>query len=167
MIQELGVRQHNASTCAPTIWGDVLFICTSNGIDESHKFIPAPDAPSFLAMDKHTGKILWTDNSPGYNIMHGQWSSPAVGVFDNVPQVVFAGGDGWLYSFRADRWKDGKPILLWKFDANPKDAKYRLERSPTREIRIIAVPVVHDGLVYVAVGEDPRTRRGAGSSVVR
>ena len=85
MMKQLGVRQHNLATCAPTIWGDVLFVCTSNGVDESHVKIPAPDAPSFIAMDKRTGKLLWTDNSPGTNILHGQWSCPIVGVFAGVP----------------------------------------------------------------------------------
>ena len=32
-------------------------------------------------------------------IMHGQWSSPALGVIDGKPQVVFAGGDGWVRGF--------------------------------------------------------------------
>ncbi|MEJ7593951.1 MAG: PQQ-binding-like beta-propeller repeat protein [Planctomycetaceae bacterium] len=154
MMNELGVRQHNMATCAPTIWGDVLFICTSNGVDLTHVDIPAPDAPSFMAMDKLTGKVLWTDNSPGDNILHGQWSCPVVGVFDGVPQVIFAGGDGWLYSFRADRWNDGKPELLWKFDGNPKDSIYHLGGRSTRN-SIIAIPVICDGLVYLALGEDP------------
>lgn len=161
MMKELGVRQHNMATCAPTIWGDVLFICTSNGVDDAHVQIPAPDAPSFMAMDKHTGKLLWTDNSPGKNIMHGQWSCPAVGIFDGVPQVLFPGGDGWLYSFRADRWENGKPELLWKFDGNPKDSIYLLGGRATRN-GIIAIPVIHDGLVYLAMGEDPEHGEGAG-----
>src|SRR5579872_6728039 len=63
MMKELGVRQHNVATCAPTIWSDVLFVCTSNGIDEAHSFVAAPEAPSFIAMDKYTGKVLWADNS--------------------------------------------------------------------------------------------------------
>src|SRR6185436_19000137 len=81
MMKELGVSQHNMATCAPTAWKDTLFICTSNGVDEAHITIPNPDAPSFIALDKHTGKLLWKDNSPGKNIHHGQWSAPAVGVF--------------------------------------------------------------------------------------
>lgn len=161
MMKELRVRQHNMATCAPTIWGDVLFICTSNGVDDDHFTISAPNAPSFLAMDKHTGKVLWTDNSPGKNILHGQWSSPAVGVFDGVPQVLFGGGDGWLYSFRADRWSDGKPELLWKFDGNPKDSIYTLGGRSTRN-SIIAVPVIYDGCVYVAMGDDPEHGEGPG-----
>lgn len=161
MMTELGVRQHNMATCAPTIWGDVLFVCTSNGVDETHVKIPAPDAPSFMAMDKHTGKVLWTDNSPGKNILHGQWSCPTVAVIGGVPQVIFPGGDGWLYSFRADRWHKGKPEWLWKFDGNPKDSVYRIGGRSSR-LGIIAVPVIHDGLVYLAMGEDPEHGEGQG-----
>jgi outer membrane protein assembly factor BamB len=161
MMQELGVRQHNMATCAPTIWGDVLFICTSNGVDEGHVNIPAPDAPSFMAMDKQPGEVLWTDKSPGRNIMHGQWSCPAAGVFAGVPQVLFPGGDGWLYSFRADRWDNGKPELLWKFDGNPKQSIYLISGRATRN-GIIAIPVIHDDLVYLAMGEDPEHGEGPG-----
>ena len=161
MMKKLGVQQHNMATCAPTIWGDVLFICTSNGVDETHVKIPAPEAPSFMAMDKHTGKVLWTDNSPGENILHGQWSCPVVGVFDGISQVLFPGGDGWLYSFRADRWSGDKPELLWKFDGNPKDSKYQLGGRSTRN-GIIAIPTIYDGLVYLAMGEDPEHGEGQG-----
>ncbi len=76
MMDELGVSQHNMCSCSVTAAGDMLFVSTSNGVDEAHINIPAPNAPSFIAMDKNTGKVLWTDNSPGTNILHGQWSSP-------------------------------------------------------------------------------------------
>ena len=66
MMKELGVSQHNMCSCSLTGAGDLLFVCTSNGVDEEHINIPAPDAPSFFAMDKNTGKVLWTDNSPGH-----------------------------------------------------------------------------------------------------
>src|SRR5690606_23123634 len=74
MMAELGVSQHNMCSCSITAAGDVLFVCTSNGVDESHINIPNTAAPSFMAMDKNTGKVLWTDASPGVNILHGQWS---------------------------------------------------------------------------------------------
>jgi len=159
MMQELGVSQHNMATCAPTAWKDTLFICTSNGVDESHLKIPAPEAPSFIALDKHTGKVLWTDNSPGSNIQHGQWSAPAVGVFAGVPQVIFGGGDGWMYSFHAEQWRDGKPTLLWKFDINPKESMVELGGRGTRN-EPFAVPVVYDGFVYVTTGQDPEHGEG-------
>src|SRR5262249_22207685 len=64
MIKELNVFPHNLATCSPLIAGDTLFLVTSNGVDEGHINIPQPEAPSFLALDKKTGKVLWKDNSP-------------------------------------------------------------------------------------------------------
>ncbi len=162
MMKELGTSQHNMCSCSVTTAGDILFVNTSNGVDEAHENLPAPKAPSFLAMDKNTGKVLWTDNSPGANVLHGQWSSPTYAVLGGVPQVLFGAGDGWLYSFRGDGTsKDGKPELLWKFDCNPKESKYVLGGRADRN-HIIGTPVVYDGLVYVAVGEDPEHGEGVG-----
>lgn len=161
MMEKLGTSQHNMCSCSVTVVGDILFVNTSNGMDESHINLPAPTAPSFFAMDKNTGEVLWTDNSPGKNILHGQWSSPAYGVIDGVPQVIFGGGDGWLYGFLGDRTPDGKPQLLWKFDCNPKESKWALGGRATRN-NIIGTPVVIDNYVYVAVGEDPEHGEGIG-----
>jgi outer membrane protein assembly factor BamB len=161
MMDTLGVSQHNMCSCSVTSAGDLLFVNTSNGLDESHINLPAPNAPSFLAMDKNTGEVLWTDKSPGTNILHGQWSSPTYGVFGGVPQVIFGGGDGWVYSFDPKGDGNGGPKLLWKFDANPKTSKWILGGRGTRN-NIIATPVIYDGLVYVAVGQDPEHGEGIG-----
>lgn len=161
MGPDMGISQHNMCSCSVTSYGDLLFINTSNGLDESHINLPAPEAPSFICMDKNTGEVLWTDASPGKNILHGQWSSPAVGVFNDVPQVVFPGGDGILYSFRADRGNEGKPEMLWKFDCNPKETVWRLGGEGTRN-NLIATPVVYEGRVYIAVGQDPEHGEGDG-----
>ena len=161
MMKQLGVSQHNMCSCSVTALGDVLFVNTSNGVDESHINIPAVNAPSFIAMNKNTGEVFWTDASPGENVLHGQWSSPTAAVLGDEPQVIFGGGDGWIYSFRADQGTDGQPQLLWKFDANPKTSKWIVGGRGTRN-NIIATPVVHDGLVYVAVGQDPEHGEGVG-----
>ena len=161
MMSELGVSQHNMCSCSVTSWGDFLLVNTSNGLDESHINLPAPEAPSFICMNKNTGEVYWTDNSPGVNILHGQWSSPAIGELGGVPQVIFTGGDGWVYSFKVDEGKDGKGELLWKFDANPKESKWILGGRGTRN-NIIATPVIYDGRVYVAVGQDPEHGEGIG-----
>ncbi|MHB8865525.1 MAG: outer membrane protein assembly factor BamB family protein [Pirellulaceae bacterium] len=162
MMAELNVSQHNMASCSVTALGDILFVNTSNGVDESDRVVAVPEAPSFLAMNKHTGALLWTDNSPGANILHGQWSSPAAGVLGGVPQVIFAGGDGWVYSFRADDGQSGRPELLWKFDANPKETKWILGGAGTRS-NIIATPVIYEGLIYVVLGDDPESGEGVGS----
>ncbi len=161
MMKQLGTSQHNMASCSVTAIGDILFVNTSNGVDEAHLSLPAPDAPSFFAMNKNTAEVLWTDKSPGTNILHGQWSSPAYAVLGSVPQVIFAGGDGWVRSFHGTSFADGKPELLWQFDANPKTSKWILGGAGTRN-NIIATPVVYDGLVYVAVGQDPEHGEGIG-----
>ncbi|TWU57171.1 outer membrane protein assembly factor BamB family protein [Rubripirellula reticaptiva] len=161
MGPEMGVSQHNMCACSVTSYGDLLFVNTSNGLDESHINLPAPDAPSFICMDKNTGEVIWTDSSPGRNILHGQWSSPAVAELGGVPQALFCGGDGILYSFAANRGKDGKPELLWKFDCNPKTTVWKLGGEGTRN-NLIATPVAYDGLVYIAVGQDPEHGEGEG-----
>jgi len=161
MMKELGISQHNMCSCSVTDAGDYLFVNTSNGVDVEHNYIPAPDAPSFFVMNKNTAKVLWTDKSPGLNILHGQWSSPTYGVLGGVPQLLFAGGDGWLYSFAPEGDGQGNARLLWKFDANPKTAFYTVSGKATRN-HIIATPVIYDGLVYVGVGEDPEHGEGIG-----
>jgi outer membrane protein assembly factor BamB len=162
MMSELGVSQHNMCSCSVTAAGDILFVNTSNGVDEGHVNLPSPRAPSLIAVDKNSGKVLWADSSPGENVLHGQWSSPAYAELGGVPQVIFGAGDGWVYSFRGDATaKDGKPELLWKFDCNPKESKYVLGGRADRN-HIIGTPVVHDGLVYIGVGEDPEHGEGVG-----
>lgn len=159
MMSQLKVFQHNMCSCSVTCMGDLLFVNTSNGVDEGHKLLPSANAPSFICMDRNTGKVLWTDNSPGANVLHGQWSSPTCGLLGGEAQVLFGGGDGYLYSFAA-AGENGKAKLLWKFDCNPKDSLYMLTRA-TRN-HIIGTPVIYAGLVYVAVGEDPEHGEGQG-----
>ncbi|MBX3443897.1 MAG: PQQ-binding-like beta-propeller repeat protein [Planctomyces sp.] len=161
MMGQMGVSQHNMCSCSLVCVGDTLFVCTANGVDETHINIPAPNAPSFFAMNRDTGAVLWTDKSPGVNILHGQWSSPTYAVLGGQAQVLFGGGDGYLYSFDPAGDGQGNSRLLWKFDCNPKTSLYSVSGRSTRN-HIIATPVVYDGLVYVAVGEDPEHGEGNG-----
>ena len=160
MMKELGVSQHNMCSSSVTGHGDWLFVITGNGVDEGHINLPNFAAPSFLCIDKRDGTLLWADGSPGANVLHGQWSSPAFAEIDGVPQAIFGGGDGWVYAFDA-RGENGKAKLLWKFDCNPKVSKYSLGGRADRN-HIIGTPVVHNGLVYIAVGEDPEHGEGVG-----
>ncbi|HEY2413767.1 MAG TPA: PQQ-binding-like beta-propeller repeat protein [Pirellulaceae bacterium] len=159
MMQRLGSSQHNVACCCITSWKDMLFVSTSNGVDEAHTSVPAPSAPSFFAMNKQSGEVLWTSNLPGANIHHGQWSAPAVGVLGGVPQVVFCGGDGYVYSFHAEKWRDFQPQLLWKFDTNAKDSVLELGGRGTRNDPI-AIPVLYDNKVFVSTGQDPEHGEG-------
>ncbi len=155
MYNELGVFPHNMAATSPLVVGDLLFVNTSNGVDESHVNIPSPRSPSFLAVNRNTGEIVWEDRSPGDGILHGQWASPAYGVIGGRAQVIFAGGDGWLYSFEPETGK-----LIWKFDCNPKDSEWKQGRGDRNNI--IATPVVYDDKVFIAVGQDPEHGEGVG-----
>lgn len=157
MMKTMSTSQHNMCSCSVTTWGDFLFVNSSNGVHEDHKTIPSPEAPSFICMNKDTGEVYWTDNSPGGNILHGQWSSPTCAVVDGVPQVMFGGGDAWLYSYKIATEKE----LLWKFDANPKNVLLELGGRGTRN-DIISTPIYYDGLVYFATGQDPEHGEGVG-----
>jgi outer membrane protein assembly factor BamB len=179
MIGQLGVSPHNMSSCCPLLVGDKLFVITSNGVDEDHINVPAPRAPSFIRVDKRTGQVEWQDNrttiqltraqkkgsqkdffknlvNRGKLIQHGQWSNPSYGVVNGKPQVVFPGGDGWIYSFDPASGK-----LIWKFDCNPKDAYYELAGKGIRS-DFIATPVIYKNRVYIGVGQDPEHETGVG-----
>ena len=152
MVKALGVRQHNMASSSPVVWQDLVFVETSNGRDETGEKVPAPRAPSFLAVSKATGKIVWQDSSPGDRILHGQWSSPSLGEVNGVMQVFFPGGDGWLYGFNA---RTGE--ALWRFDLNPKDAVWPRTRNDG-----IATPAFAGGRVYLATSQDPENGDGIG-----
>ncbi|MGH9868967.1 MAG: PQQ-binding-like beta-propeller repeat protein [Candidatus Polarisedimenticolia bacterium] len=156
MMKEVDVFPHNLAAGNPLIAGDILFTVTGNGVDEGHVNIPSPAAPSFIAVNKNTGKLLWENAFPAEKIIHGTWSNPAYGVIKGRAQVIIPGGDGWVYSFVPETGK-----LLWKFDGNPKDAVYVLGGSGTRN-EIIATPVIWEDKVYVAMGQDPEHGEGVG-----
>ena len=40
------------------MWGDLIYVSTSNGQDESHVNVPSPKAPSMIAVNKKTGKTV-------------------------------------------------------------------------------------------------------------
>jgi outer membrane protein assembly factor BamB len=152
MMEELGNHPHNMSNSSPVIWGDLVFVSTSNGQDESHVNNPAPKAPAIIALNKKTGKLVWEDASPGDRILHGQWSTPAVGEIGGVVQVIHAQGDGWIRGYEAETGKK-----LWEFDTNPKDSVWPKTRN-----ELISTPIIYDGLVYIANGQDPEHGEGVG-----
>jgi outer membrane protein assembly factor BamB len=157
MIGELDVFPHNLAAGSPLLVGDLIFTVTGNGVDEGHINIPSPAAPSFIAVNKKTGKLVWENAAPATKILHGSWSNPSYGVIGGTPQVLFPGGDGVLYSFEPESGK-----LLWKFDMNPKDSVWELGGRGTRN-NVISTPVVHDGLIYIGVGQDPEHGEGRGN----
>ena len=161
MIDELGVFPHNLATSSPVLDDENVYVITSNGVDEAHLEIPSPRAPSFIAINKETGELVWEDNSPFDKILHGQWSSPTIGNVNGKNQVYFAGGDGWLYAMDPAGDGEGGGKVIWKFDCNPKDSVYELGGRGTRN-EIISTPVFYENSVVIAVGQDPEHGEGVG-----
>ncbi len=154
MMRQAGVFPHNMSAGCPLIVGDILYTVTGNGVDEGHINIPAPGAPSFIALDKNTGKVVWRSSLPGKNIMHGQWSNPVYADVKGVRQIIFPGGDGIIYSFRPETGD-----LIWKFDGNPKGTKYELGGTGTKS-DFIGTPVLFEDKIYIGTGQDPEHYSG-------
>jgi outer membrane protein assembly factor BamB len=152
MMEEVGTYPHNLANSSPVMWGDLIFVSTSNGQDESHVNIPSPRAPSIIAVNKATGKLVWEDNSVEDRILHGQWSAPSVGNIGGVVQVVSAQGDGWVRGYEALTGKK-----LWEFDTNPKEAIWPKTRN-----ELISTPVIVGDRVYLANGQDPEHGEGTG-----
>ena len=184
MVTELPVRPHDAVSCAVLIHGDFIYAGTSNGVDLSHINVPYPDAPSMIVLNKKTGKLLAKDDAKiGRRMLHGQWSSPAMGRAAGKTLVFYGGGDGLLYAFEAlSRAPDGEKVAtlkeVWRYDCNPRDYRFRPDgakilyqrlfgpaRNNTRgegPSEIIGTPVFHKGRVYVTLGHDPRHGTGKG-----
>ncbi|MCL2303943.1 MAG: PQQ-binding-like beta-propeller repeat protein [Planctomycetaceae bacterium] len=167
MVERLQTRPHHASCSSMLVLDDLLFTGTSNGVSADEKTVPAPNAPSFIALEKTTGELVWSDASPGENILDGQWGSPSALQWTDSTgkprtQVIFPGGDGWLYGFEVLPKNEAKRVLpSWKFDCNPKEAVWKDFGRGDRSI-LVATPVVLGTKIYIATGQDPESGAGPG-----
>lgn len=162
-INDLGVFKRDASDVrnpmsSPCVIGDLVYAVTGNGssfgfartaLPKNTPYVPKPDAPSFVAVNKKTGKLVWSSAAPGKNIQYGQWASPTHAKVGDVDQVLFPGGDGVLYGFAA---KTGK--LIWKVDCNPVTATRWDGHELGTRTAFMAAPVVRDGVAYVGTAID-------------
>jgi outer membrane protein assembly factor BamB/HEAT repeat protein len=159
MCGRLGVFPHEATNSEVLPVGDLLMVSTSNGQNEGHTRVPSPRAPSLIAVDKRSGEVVWRAVGPGGQVLHGQWSSPVAADVGGRIQVLFGGGDGWLRSYDAASGHE-----VWRFDGNPKDARWLPRPRVLSRGSIIASPVFADGRVFVAMGQSPG--HGNGPSLI-
>ena len=172
---------------------------TSNGVDrivhipieeDAARRCFAPDAPTLIALDKRTGRLLAKDTAPtAANMLHGQWSSPSMGTVQGRKLIFLGGGDGNCYAFEALGGVPRQPVALktaWWVDCNPAEYRafggmdmivhYTLGDKRRRDTindpndgsfvgmsEIIATPVFYKDRVYVAIGRDPDHGRGHGA----
>lgn len=164
LVGELKVRQHDSAHASILAYGPHLYVNTSNGVDDTHRHIASPEAPSLVVFERATGRLVATDAERiGPRVFHCTWSSPAVADFGAGPVIVFAGGDGVVYGFDpvGSGPASGEVQALrkrWQFDCDPAAPKEEVHRyvgnrqvSPSN---IKSLPVIHDGRVHVTVGGD-------------
>ena len=185
MLTDLPVWPQDAANCSILVHGDFLYVCTSNGVDQTHDYVPCPLCPSLIVLDKHTGKLVGQDDEKiGARLLHGLWSNPSLGYVHGKPQIYFGGGDGVCYAFAPLDKAGPHPAKLqkiWSCDCIPeqykttngvrvnyRDGDIRRKKGNTGDgaflgpSEIIATPVFHKNRVYVAIGQDPLHGRARG-----
>jgi HEAT repeat protein/outer membrane protein assembly factor BamB len=146
----LGVFPHEACNSDVLPLGDLLMVGTSNGRNEGHTRVPSPRAPSLIAVNKHSGGVVWRAIGAGDRVLHGAWSSPVAANVNGRVQVLFGGGDGWQRAYDAASGHE-----IWRSDGNPKAARWLPRHGVLSRSSIIASPVFADGRVFVAMGLSP------------
>ena len=160
-----GIWSHDSPHSSILIHGPHLYLNTSTGVDNTHRRIRAPDAPSLVVLDKATGNYLARDgeNISPY-IFHNTHSSPSLAEVNGRTLVFFAGGNGVVYAFEplapsAQRTDEVVKLKkVWQFDFDPTAPKENVQ-SYNRNRRegpsnIYGMPVFHKNRIYVAGGGD-------------
>jgi outer membrane protein assembly factor BamB len=164
LVAEVGIWPHDAAHSSILIRGNHLYLNTANGVDNTHKRIRAPDAPSLVVLDKRTGKWLARDDEHiGPNVFHNTWASPSMGQANGRDLIFFCGGNGIVYGFdplgntaRPEERSALKKIFQFDFDpAGPKTDVHKFNGN-RREgpSNFYGMPVFHQDRLFVAGGGD-------------
>ena len=182
LVAEEGIWPHDAAHSSILIHGDHLYLNTASGVDNTHKKIRAPDAPSLAVLDKRTGRILARDDERiGPVIFHNTWASPSLGRVKGRELIFFCGGNGVVYAFEPFRSRRGNEadsstlpkdrlltsaatntiatlIKVFQFDFDPLAPKIDVHKFSTNRregpSNIYGMPVFQRNRLFVAGGGD-------------
>ncbi|MGA2864151.1 MAG: PQQ-binding-like beta-propeller repeat protein [Verrucomicrobiota bacterium] len=169
-----GIWSHDAAHSPILIRGDLLYLNTGTGVDNTHRRIRTPDAPSLVVLDKQTGRLVARDNEHiAPNIFHSTWSAPASAQVNGRPLIFFAAGNGLVYAFDPIQRGASPPTpasqpsqppalqflnKVWQFDFDPAAPKTNVHKyhgnrreSPSN---FFGMPVFYRNRLYVAGGGD-------------
>jgi outer membrane protein assembly factor BamB len=159
-----GIWSHDAAHSSILVDGDLLYVNTSTGVDNTHKRIRTPDAPSLVVLDKRSGRLLARDfEQCARNIFHCTWSSPSLGQVDGVPALFFGAGNGMVYAFKTFRPANASEsvqrlVKLWEFDFDPSAPKTNVHRFNSNRSEgpsnFYGMPVFDRDRIYVTGGGD-------------
>lgn len=164
MRKEAGIWPHDGAHSAILMDGDFLYVNTGTGVDNTHRKIRTPDAPSLIVVNKNTGRLLARDRENiAPNIFHCTWSSPSMARIHGKDVIFFAAGNGILYAFEAltSIPPDGEVATLkkiWQFDPDPEAPKTEVHRYTTNRregpSNTYGMPVHYDQRIYFTGGGD-------------
>jgi outer membrane protein assembly factor BamB len=164
LVKDAGIWPHDAAHSSILVHGNHLYLNTGNGVDNTHRRIRRPEAPSLVVLDKKTGRLLAADNELiGPRIFHSTWSSPSLGEIDGAKVIFFAGGDGVLRAFEPlpSDWSGSEPVKLkqrWQFDPDPGAPKEEVHRfTQNKKVgpsNVFGLPVFANARVFLAGGGD-------------
>jgi outer membrane protein assembly factor BamB len=164
MPSEAGIWPHDGAHSSILVHGDFLYVNTGTGVDNSHKVIRTPDAPSLIVLEKKTGRYLAREREGiAPNIFHSTWSAPSLARIGGEELIFFCGGDGIVRAF--EPLHAGPPTgelarlkQRWQFDPDPnspKDDPHRfLNNRQQGPSNIYAMPVVCGERLLIAGGGD-------------
>ncbi len=164
LVTGAGVWSHDGAHSSILIHGNYLYLNSNTGVDNTHKRIRTPDAPSLVVIDKRTGRYVARDDEHiAPRVFHCTWSSPSMIEINGRPLILLAAGDGVVYAFEpfVETGPDGGLATLkkvWQFDFDPTAPKGDIHPylSNRREgpSNIYGMPVFHHGRLYLAGGGD-------------
>lgn len=159
-----GIWSHDAAHSSVLIHGDHLYLNTGTGVDNTHRRIRRPDAPSLVVLDKRTGRLLAREREGiGPNIFHSTWAPPSLARVQDRDLICFAAGNGIVYGFEplTDTPPPGEVRTLrkaWQFDFDPDAPKTDVHRFHLNRregpSNFYGSPVFSEGRLYVAGGGD-------------
>jgi outer membrane protein assembly factor BamB len=172
MPAKVKAQPHNAANCSVLVRGDLLYVCTSNGVEWTHNYVVHPEAPSVIVLDKNTGKMVARDAfGIGPDITHGQWSSVAAAEVGGRPLGFFGAGNGVLYAFDLLRPEElGEETALlkprWRFFGHPlaqtQDDVPPDHQHDSTSYQVTAMPVFHNDRIYLTFTQEPFHRMKLG-----
>lgn len=164
MKEACGIWCHDGAHSSVLILGDHLYVNTGTGVDNTHRLIRRPNAPSLIVVDKNTGRYLAReDEKIAPNIFHSTWSSPSFAEIDGRPTLFYCGGNGITYAFNPleKNSPTGEVVTLskrWSYDLDPEAPKTMVHRFTTNRLEgpsnIYGMPVIAEGRLFIAGGGD-------------
>jgi outer membrane protein assembly factor BamB len=164
MVAQAGIWTHDGAHSSILVDGDFLYVNTGTGVDNTHRKIRTPDAPTLIVLDKRSGQLLAREREGiAPNIFHATWSAPSMGEVNGRKRIFFAAGNGIVYGFEPlqNAPVPGEVATLkkvWQYDPDPNGPKTEVHRFTTNRregpSNLYGMPVLVDDHLFICGGGD-------------